>query len=547
MSDPFVHLHVASGYSLQYGASHPHVLVERAAEQEMDILALTDRDGTYGAVKFAKACLRAGIRPVLGVDLAYRARVDGLGRLADVSRPPHPDPGRRLPRPAGRARRPAAGHHPRRGDTQGGRAGWAAVCRLISATHLAGERGSPILDLAELPDGVAELLASGDLMVLLGPASAVGVAATRRRDDLALAALDAVARRWCRAPTSSSSWSPTGCPAVRPRRGLGTRHQPPCRPDGRRRPAGRAVRRAHQRRPLRRPARRGHRRRARRLPAAGRARPAPRRPGQRRGLPQVRQADARDRRGDLPGRRAGADRDATRQLLADTRKIADRCALDPRADLGLGEVHFPEFDAVDRPRDRRHRAAAALRGGDRRPLRLGAAAGDLEAARRRAGDDPRPRLRVVLPHRRRRHRPDQGDGGAVRGARVGRRQPGQLPARRLRGRPDPARAADGAVPLAAARGAARHRHRRGVGAPARGLRGDPRHLRRRAVRLRLDDGHLPGPACRARRRRRARDAAGRDRRDRQGVPAHPGPRRPDRAARAAGAAGRRPPDEATST
>ena len=68
--DPFVHLHVASGYSLQYGASHPHVLVERAAEQEMDTLALTDRDGTYGAVKFARACRTAGLRPVLGVDLA---------------------------------------------------------------------------------------------------------------------------------------------------------------------------------------------------------------------------------------------------------------------------------------------------------------------------------------------------------------------------------------------------------------------------------------------------------------------------------------------
>src|SRR5687767_14496081 len=68
--DPFVHLHVASGYSLQYGASHPQTLVERAAEQEMDTLALTDRDGTYGAVKFALACRRAGIRPVLGVDLA---------------------------------------------------------------------------------------------------------------------------------------------------------------------------------------------------------------------------------------------------------------------------------------------------------------------------------------------------------------------------------------------------------------------------------------------------------------------------------------------
>ena len=71
MSDPFVHLHVASGYSLQYGASHPHVLVERAAEQEMDALALTDRDGTYGAVRFAKAAMAAGIRPILGVDLAF--------------------------------------------------------------------------------------------------------------------------------------------------------------------------------------------------------------------------------------------------------------------------------------------------------------------------------------------------------------------------------------------------------------------------------------------------------------------------------------------
>ena len=61
MSDPFVHLHVASGYSLQYGASHPHVLVERAVEQEMDTLALTDRDGTYGAVKFVRAATMPGM------------------------------------------------------------------------------------------------------------------------------------------------------------------------------------------------------------------------------------------------------------------------------------------------------------------------------------------------------------------------------------------------------------------------------------------------------------------------------------------------------
>ena len=68
--DPFVHLHVASGYSLHYGASHPSTLVERAVEHQMDTLALTDRDGTYGAVKFVRAARAAGVRPVLGVDLA---------------------------------------------------------------------------------------------------------------------------------------------------------------------------------------------------------------------------------------------------------------------------------------------------------------------------------------------------------------------------------------------------------------------------------------------------------------------------------------------
>ena len=65
MPDPFPHLHVASGYSLRHGASLPPRLVERAVEHGMDVLALTDRDGVYGAVKFAKACLAAGIAPVL--------------------------------------------------------------------------------------------------------------------------------------------------------------------------------------------------------------------------------------------------------------------------------------------------------------------------------------------------------------------------------------------------------------------------------------------------------------------------------------------------
>ena len=88
MSDPFVHLHVASGYSLRYGASHPQTLVERAAEQEMDTLALTDRDGTYGAVKFTRACYSAGIRPVLGVELAHHPTQSVAGPVAVPARTP---------------------------------------------------------------------------------------------------------------------------------------------------------------------------------------------------------------------------------------------------------------------------------------------------------------------------------------------------------------------------------------------------------------------------------------------------------------------------
>ena len=42
----FVHLHVASGYSLRYGTSRPEALVERAAAMGQDALALTDREGT---------------------------------------------------------------------------------------------------------------------------------------------------------------------------------------------------------------------------------------------------------------------------------------------------------------------------------------------------------------------------------------------------------------------------------------------------------------------------------------------------------------------
>src|SRR5690348_6560017 len=66
----FTHLRTASGFSLRHGAAHPERLAERASERGMDALALTDRDTLAGTVRFAKACAKAGIRPLFGVNLA---------------------------------------------------------------------------------------------------------------------------------------------------------------------------------------------------------------------------------------------------------------------------------------------------------------------------------------------------------------------------------------------------------------------------------------------------------------------------------------------
>ena len=82
----------------------------------------------------------------------------------------------------------------------------------------------------------------------------------------------------------------------------------------------------------------------------------------------------------------------------------------------------------------RGRRSAGATAGAPRPARSGSGSTTSSRSSRGLG------YAVLLPHRRRRHRPDPRHGGPGRGARVGRRQPGQLPARHLRGRPDRATA-----------------------------------------------------------------------------------------------------------
>ncbi|WP_230421227.1 DNA polymerase III subunit alpha [Actinomadura soli] len=145
-----MHIHVASCYSLRYGVAPPAALAERAASLGMQTLALTDRDGLYGAVRHVRSCADAGIGAVVGADL--RVASTGEERIVVLAE---------------------------------GRTGWRSLCRLVTAAHAAGERGKPLVT-RQMVGAHAE-----GLVVLLGPASDVGRAITGRRPDVAAARLDA--------------------------------------------------------------------------------------------------------------------------------------------------------------------------------------------------------------------------------------------------------------------------------------------------------------------------------------------------------------------
>ncbi len=66
-------LHNRTWFSFLAGGSSPEALVHAAAERGMETLAITDRHGVYGVVRFQKACREAGIRPIFGAEVT----VDG--------------------------------------------------------------------------------------------------------------------------------------------------------------------------------------------------------------------------------------------------------------------------------------------------------------------------------------------------------------------------------------------------------------------------------------------------------------------------------------
>ncbi|MGC1718526.1 MAG: PHP domain-containing protein, partial [Isosphaeraceae bacterium] len=71
-SQPFVHLHCHSHYSLLDGQSKIPDLIGRVKSLGMPAVALTDHGNLFGAIEFLREAKAAGIVPIVGIE-AYVA------------------------------------------------------------------------------------------------------------------------------------------------------------------------------------------------------------------------------------------------------------------------------------------------------------------------------------------------------------------------------------------------------------------------------------------------------------------------------------------
>lgn len=322
----FAHLHTASGFSLRYGASHPERLAERASERGMDALALTDRDSLGGAVRFAKACATAGVRPLFGVELA----VEGFGLSGEG---------------AGRRRAPVRGGAFVDESTprvtflgRDGARGWGDLCRIVSAAH--GGEGPPMLPREDnRGDG---------LVVLLGPDSDVGRALAAGRPDRAARLLVPWREIYGDSLRLEAVWhgrKGTGPGSLRlAARTVGFAAEQRLRPV-----LSNAVRYAD---PGLGPV-------ADVLDAARRLVPIDSTKELDSGEAWLKGAGDMARVAERVVEAAGFRRDTGYRLLEQTGATAAECLVDPEDDLGIGTVHFPEPHLVGAGRRSAQRALAS--------------------------------------------------------------------------------------------------------------------------------------------------------------------------------------------
>ena len=129
---PYAELHCHSNFSFLDGASDPERLAQEAAALGIETLALTDHNGLYGVVRFARAARAVGLRTVFGAELTVGGAVPRAASGAE------PDPhGQHL---IVLARDPE---------------GYASLSSLISHAQLNGEKNLPRLTFADLAEAAS--------------------------------------------------------------------------------------------------------------------------------------------------------------------------------------------------------------------------------------------------------------------------------------------------------------------------------------------------------------------------------------------------------
>ncbi|ROQ41233.1 DNA polymerase III alpha subunit [Frondihabitans sp. PhB188] len=344
----FTHLHVASAFSAHYGTAQPGHLAAQAASNGADAAAITDRDGLYGAIRHVGACRALGIDPIVGVELG----------VSTPSPDDHDSPGRHPAgqRPAGQhPAGPPSGSPPIAADADrvvflahgggavgvGPGAGWASLCRLISAAHGRATRkvNGSANSVATIPRARVRAFLMGDDgptgTVLLGPDSDVGRAVAHGAHGRAAALLEA----W-KAEVPGGVAIEVVCHLTEPGESRSLRHAARMLElaDAGRVPAvlTNAVRYREPDEALTADVldAAGH------LAALGSFEPQPN------AQAFLKTPDAMRALARMIADASSLDRRAAEEMLAATEELADRCRLDPDVDLGWRRAKVPELSAI---------------------------------------------------------------------------------------------------------------------------------------------------------------------------------------------------------
>ncbi|MCG8467020.1 MAG: DNA polymerase III subunit alpha [Gemmatimonadetes bacterium] len=165
-SPDYIELHAHSSFSFLDGASHPEELALRALELGYPALALTDHDGLYGSMEFARFSRAQGLQPITGAELTLASPfADEASARPDESGPRY--------------------HVTVLAENQ---TGYANLCRLITKSHMENARGDPRLELEALfehPEGLVVMTGCrrGPVLAALDRGVDEGEAMLRRMRD----------------------------------------------------------------------------------------------------------------------------------------------------------------------------------------------------------------------------------------------------------------------------------------------------------------------------------------------------------------------------